>query len=604
MDRERISHHQKLLGPLVLLFCGTAMLRLSWFKWPDLIVDYGREVYVPWQITLGKVLYIDLNVIHGPLASYLNALLFYIFGTGITTLVFFNIVLVALITFLIYDLFRSTFGHFIATLAGICFLILFAFSQYVGIGNYNFICPYSHEMTYGICLFFGELFIFRRYLIYSGLVFASLMGFLMGLIFLTRVEVFLASFVTLSAGLILTHWQAKLPPSRSHCLSLLLFFLLPIIPFFIYFSFHVSFLDAFLLLTKSYVNIFNSTITHNIFHLRIMGLDDPTKNLILMFEQAGSYLVLFTIAGLISYFFPCMKNRILRSALMILIFGFIFGIILFRMNIINWGNIARPYPIFLLFLLLVLTERITARRDDKDYRAQYLPFLLLTLFSLLFLLRMPLNVHLYHYGFAMAMPASLVIVAILFHYIPDWLSQWGNKNVAASFIGLFFCLALFAYGNKARQIYELKNYVVGKGRDAFYTYDARIVSTGPIVNEALKYIDKSIYPIDSLAVLPEGVMLNYLSRKANPSSYFEFTPSFVDIIGEDKIVNSFSRPQPSLIILIKRDMSEYGPQFFGRDYAPNVYAWILNNYEKVFDPGDALFKEKGAGFLTIMARKH
>src|SRR3990167_2969639 len=106
MDRERTSHHQKLLGPLILIFCGTAMLRLSWFKWPDLIVDYGREVYVPWQITLGKVLYIDLNVIHGPLASYLNALLFYVFGTGITTLVFFNISLVALLSFLIYDLFR------------------------------------------------------------------------------------------------------------------------------------------------------------------------------------------------------------------------------------------------------------------------------------------------------------------------------------------------------------------------------------------------------------------------------------------------------------------------------------------------------------------
>ena len=144
MDRERISHQQKLLGPLILLFCGTAMLRLSWLKWPDLIVDYGREVYVPWQITQGKVLYTDLNVIHGPLASYLNALLFYIFGTGIRTLVFFNIFLVVLFTFFIYDLFRSTFGHFIATAAGICFLILFAFSQYVGIGNYNFITPYSH----------------------------------------------------------------------------------------------------------------------------------------------------------------------------------------------------------------------------------------------------------------------------------------------------------------------------------------------------------------------------------------------------------------------------------------------------------------------------
>ncbi|OGW84335.1 MAG: hypothetical protein A2987_06880 [Omnitrophica bacterium RIFCSPLOWO2_01_FULL_45_10] len=39
----------------LLLFAaiGFLMLDLSWRKWPDLMVDFGRELYVPWQLNEG-----------------------------------------------------------------------------------------------------------------------------------------------------------------------------------------------------------------------------------------------------------------------------------------------------------------------------------------------------------------------------------------------------------------------------------------------------------------------------------------------------------------------------------------------------------------------
>ena len=47
------SHNKlrKFIGPSILVLVGSYMLRLSWFKWPDVLIDYGRELYVPWQIT-------------------------------------------------------------------------------------------------------------------------------------------------------------------------------------------------------------------------------------------------------------------------------------------------------------------------------------------------------------------------------------------------------------------------------------------------------------------------------------------------------------------------------------------------------------------------
>ena len=174
MNNQEQIKIRKFIGPSILVLIGSYMLHLSWFKWPDLLIDYGRELYVPWQIISGKVLYADINHLYGPLSNYFNALLFLIFGTGLSTLAFFNIFLVILLTCIIYYLLQSSFGDLIATVACVCFLVIFAFSQYTGISNYNFVCPYSHEITYGIFLFFLALFIFQKYLSEQKLIYSHL----------------------------------------------------------------------------------------------------------------------------------------------------------------------------------------------------------------------------------------------------------------------------------------------------------------------------------------------------------------------------------------------------------------------------------------------
>jgi hypothetical protein len=214
---------------------------------------------------------------------------------------------------------------------------------------------------------------------------------------------------------------------------------------------------------------------------------------------------------------------------------------------------------------------------------------------------MILNVHLYHYGFALAMPASLVMVAILMYYIPAFVSRWGNKSVAAGFMGLFIFLVLLFYFNFTKQIYELKNYPVAEGRDRFLTFDSRVNNRGPVINETLKYIDKLMSKKDTFIVFPEGVMINYLSRRSNPSRYFEFTPNFVEAIGEEKILDVISPTHPSFIILSEKDTSEHGAQYFGKNYAFNIYSWIANNYAKVLIIGAEPLT--GNGFGIIIAKK-
>jgi len=66
---------------------------LSWRKWPHVLIDFGRELYTPWQIAEGAVLYRDVASLFGPFSQYFNALLFRIAGTSFTTLVVANLVL-------------------------------------------------------------------------------------------------------------------------------------------------------------------------------------------------------------------------------------------------------------------------------------------------------------------------------------------------------------------------------------------------------------------------------------------------------------------------------------------------------------------------------
>jgi hypothetical protein len=602
MDFQRELILKKFIGSSILILIGSYMLHLSWLKWPDLLVDYGRELYVPWQIMQGKVLYADINHLYGPLSSYFNAFLFQIFGAGISTLAYFNIVIVIFITSIIYTLVKSSFGELIATVAGACFLVIFAFSQYTGISNYNFVCPYSHEITYGIFLFFLALFFFRKYTADPKIIYASLIGFLLGLIFLTKVEIFAAAFISILSGLIFIFWQIPPPHPRKHMFNLIFFFMLPIFAFLAYFSFHMPVADALGSVMASYKNVFVGALSGNIYYQHLSGLDDPSGNIILIVKSAVAYLGFFIFTGFISYLFArSIKRKPLYGAILIIaaVPVLIFSVGFFTFS---WLDVARPYPVFVLLLLLYLVFQLIMKREEKNFIAQNLPFIVLVIFSLLSLLKMILNVRFYHYGFALAMPAALVMIILMLYYIPDFISRYGNKIVAMGFTGLFIFLTMLFYFNYTKSFYDMKSYSIASGRDRLLTFNEKIFGYGPIINKTLAYIDQSMSGDDSFIVMPDGVMLNYLSRKNNPSRYFEFTPNIVEAIGEEKIIHEISLTPPSFIILSKKDTSEHGATYFGFDYARNIYSWITDNYDKVFSAGDGTLTGNDFG-ITIYKRK-
>ena len=72
------------IGPGLITIVFGLLTLWSWRRWPDLLVDFGRELYSPWQLAGGKLLYRDVASLFGPFSQYFNAVGFRLFGVSFT----------------------------------------------------------------------------------------------------------------------------------------------------------------------------------------------------------------------------------------------------------------------------------------------------------------------------------------------------------------------------------------------------------------------------------------------------------------------------------------------------------------------------------------
>ena len=199
---------------------GAAMLLLTWGSWPHVIVDFGRELYVPWRLAdpgANAGLFRDIAWFNGPLSPYWNALVFRVFGASLRALVLVNLVLVGATTVLLTSLVARIADAAAAVTTAAVFVTVFAFTRFDPIGNDSYLAPYSHEMTHGLLLSLVALLVFagrRR----SGRQAAIGSGLALGLVVLTKAELSLA----LGAALILGWALEARAPSRRPAAALFL----------------------------------------------------------------------------------------------------------------------------------------------------------------------------------------------------------------------------------------------------------------------------------------------------------------------------------------------------------------------------------------------
>jgi hypothetical protein len=114
---------------------------------------------------------------------------------------------------------------------------------------------------------------------------------------------------------------------------------------------------------------------------------------------------------------------------------------------------------------------------------------------------------------------------------------------------------------------------VGSGGDAFWA-GAR----GRYVNAALRELRARAGPGATLTAFPEGIMLNYLSRRVAPTPFTTFSTTEMVLFGEGAILAALRDHPPDWVAVVHKDTSEFGARFFGRDYARALGRWIRQEY--------------------------
>ena len=502
----------------------------------NILIDFGREVYYPEQILQGKVLFKDLFNIYGPLSYQVNALLYKVFGTKLTTLYGAGWICSLLAIsgiYLIAQKFLSKFASFCIGFFTICVCV-----TTTSIFSFHF--PYSWAILYGLISFLYSLYFLLNYLDDKKDLNLCISSFLAGCCITNKYDFILYAFVILYFIVKEKNWKAFLS-----------FISAPLISYGILFIQGMKFSELFK-------------------ELQIVGAMSKTKTLTYFYQNVGVYfhykaiitdIVLFIKNaipfGLIAYGVLLFEKNKLGSFIVSII-GYFLLIVLFSANMVaSFG--------FLPVLLFILTIVCFKKLDIKQKT--------LIIASILVSAKVFWLLHLIFYGNYYVSVILISIFVLLLTLLPK------NLEKVMS-IYLLITAFSFLFGN----IYSYKNTLGNKvetNRGFVYVDNLYYKST----NDLLNFIKNKTKPSDRVVIFPEGMMINFLADRKGDDYYNSLIPLYVETFGEDKIIEYYKEKMPEYIVFSNLSMKDYYFQYICNDYALGFCGFVNQNYtqESVID---------------------
>ena len=573
------------VGPLAILLLGALALARAWAYGPDVQVDFGRELYLPWRVSQGDRLYAELAHFSGPLSVAWHALLFSLFGTSLVVVKVSNAIVTAFIASLVYGLALRFSDRWGAAAASVFFVAVVAFGQFQPIGNYDYLTPYAHELTHGIALSLLGLWLFVR----GGPYVPLACGVIVGLVSLTKIEVFTAFAAALGLGFVLRTVCSDVERSARELGGLACGFLGTLVLGWFFLVLHADVASASAGLLDPWRNVVTSDVASQAFYRWVMGTLDLPASLMAI----GTGALVYVAAGLLFAVVSIANGRWDDRRIQVAEFALAAALIASISLPPAWAmNAIRPLPLVMAGLLLTSALRFSKTRQSQDVAR-------LTVIAFAFFLpfKMLLNAQFGHYGFALYMPAVAVGIALLTGSMPGWLEARGGSSRSAR---LWACVLLWivaaALHARTDAQFARRTEVVGHGGDVLLA-DSRAAA----VDQALEFLE-GLEGEASVAILPEGIMLNYLARRVTPTPYVNFMPPEFSMYGSDVIVEAFRASPPDVVLFVHKNAGLYGTPFFGRDYGRALYGWVLANYDAVETFGDTPFDPDTRFGITVLER--
>jgi hypothetical protein len=420
-------------------------------------------------------------------------------------------------------------------------------------------------------------------------------GLAVGLAFLTKTEPFLAALASGGVGLAL-HARDRGDPGRARIAILWGgAVLLPILVAFALLSTALGAGTAAASVVGSWPYVVDGDLTGLPFYRHGMGLDRPGFRVQELAAWAlGGAALLLPVAGLaLLARGRVLLGRVLPGAILVTVGG----VLLWFRPEIDWLSAARPVPLFVVVIgLVALGWRLRTPGPSSGASATLVAF---SVAALVFDLKMILNTRVYHYGFVLAAPGTLLVLVALSGWIPVWLRRRGaNRRIFDAAVLALVAIGVIQHLMITAHYLDQKSHTAGRGADRF-----RADLRGAFLERSVEIVDRQTSSGTTLAVLPEGVMLNFLTRRVNPTPYINFMPPEFLIFGEAAMLDALERAPPDWIALVHKDTREYGVRLFGRDFGRSIFAWIQRAYEPVEELGGRPFAPETRFGVQLLRRK-
>jgi hypothetical protein len=238
----------------------------------------------------------------------------------------------------------------------------------------------------------------------------------------------------------------------------------------------------------------------------------------------------------------------------------------FRMSIVV-AVVAVVASLFLTFddaffrgwgLLQIIALVVGVRRRSS-------PLIFFAVFSIASTLRVPLNVTPAWYGCVLVVPLYALIAYVLFAELP----LHGVRSALWLPLVAVFCVRDLVLQH---QRYALKAFPIESVRGVFLDANR---DRAKVLNELIRTVRAG-----TLAVMPEGITLNYLTRTTTPLTFQTFTPPETADTGiESAVIGELGRRPPDRVAIVSRDLQEYGYYAFGLDYDRGLAGYLFAHYD-------------------------
>jgi hypothetical protein len=575
---------------IVAAFAGLTIY--TWAHWGDVVIDSGREMYVPAAMARGKVLYRDLWYPYGPLAPWLLAALFRWFGANLYVLYAFGLATTLSFALLLFEISRRFLPYEFAFVISFCALL-----QSFQADIFNYILPYSYAATIGslmglacLCFTLRSISALSRWSWLAA-------GLCAGLALLCKPEFGYACYATVAFAIVM---PAVAGPARAFVTNALL--CAPGLGAGLAAYIWTGLRDGAPILLLE--GVFRSQTRYFMQTYGERWISDrgfrfhPSEVLQALVMLGLAILIWYLLARSVGWLMGhlwllCCVVAAGIGAAAVLAMKMPFARALFAHRYFT-EFAAFPAGMFWLACGVFVWSTVTFLRRRTTGS---LSLAVASVYALAVGIRIMAQVEPRSYAIFYNSALFLLLVFVLVRLIDNAASQrpatirsrlrLSLACLYAAWLGLL--LMPYPKSLPARLVTD---------RGVIYTRRAEAA----IFPRVISFIDQSKAEGRTVLILPESASLYFFTGTDAPARWYYLHPGVLGPDEESEFIAEIERQKVDFILLSNRRTAEYGSDYFGLDYNQRLYRWIEANYEPTGQFGEFV-RAKDRPFAMLVYRR-